>query len=113
MNKPLDGSKNLREDCLWTRSLAGLTLFTLREIEVFGKDSGKTAKWNKRTEQLLNENFHDNISFLNEDDYFYVCAICGARYRKDNHKLSFALMKSCAAVNLCLLYMQSWERWLV
>jgi len=53
------------EDCLRKRRLAGLPLFTLREIEVSFKDSGKTAKLNKRTEQLSNENFHDNISCLN------------------------------------------------
>ena len=35
---------------------------------------------------------------MNEDDFFYVRAICGASYRKENHKLSFALMKSSAAV---------------
>ena len=46
----------------------------------------------------MNENFHDNISCLNEDDFFYVCAICGATYRKENHKLRFALMTSSAAV---------------
>jgi len=66
----------------------GWITLTLREIEVFFKDSGKIAKLNKRTEQLLNENFHDNIS----------CAICGAHYRKENHKLSFGLMKSSTAV---------------
>ena len=48
----------------------GLPLFTLREIEVFFKDSGKIAKLNRRTEQLLNENFHDNINCLNEDSFF-------------------------------------------
>ena len=30
--------------------------------------------------------------------FFYVRAICGASYRKENHKLSFALMKYSAAV---------------
>ena len=45
-------------------------LLTLREIEVFFKDTGKTSKLNKRTEQLLNENFHDNISCLNEEEFF-------------------------------------------
>ena len=30
--------------------------------------------------------------------FFYVRAISGASYRKENHKLSFALMKSSAAV---------------
>ena len=54
----------------WTRSLDGLPLSTLREIEAFVKDSGKTAKLNKRTEQLLNDNFHDNISCLNEGNFF-------------------------------------------
>ena len=73
-------------------------MFTLREIEVFLKDSGKTAKLNKRTEQLLNENFHDNISCLNEDSPFDARAICGASYRKENQKPSFALMKSSAAL---------------
>ena len=82
----------------WTRSLDGLPLFTLREIEAFFKDSGKTAKLNKRTEQLLNDNFHDNISCLNEGNFFYVRAICGASYRKENHKLCFAIKKSSSAV---------------
>lgn len=80
---------------VWTRRLAGLPLFTWREIEVFFKDCGKNAKLNKRTEQFLNESFHDNISCL---PFFYVRAICGAHYRKESHKLSFALMKSSAAV---------------
>ena len=82
----------------WTRSLDGLPLFTLREIEAFFKDSGKTAKLNKRTEQLLNDNFHDNINCLNEGSFFYVRAICGASYRKENHKLCFAIKKSSSAV---------------
>ena len=51
--------------------MAGLPLFTLREVEVIFKDSGKAAKLNKRTEQLLNENCHCNISCLNEDNFFY------------------------------------------
>ena len=82
----------------WTRSLDGLPMFTLREIEEFFKYSGKTAKLNKRTEQLLNDNFHDNISCLNEGNFFYVRAICGASYRKENHKISFAILKSSSAV---------------
>ena len=56
----------------WTRSLDGLPLFTLREIEAFFKDSGKTAKLNKRTEQLLNDNFHDNISCLAKGTYWLL-----------------------------------------
>ena len=43
----------------WTRSLDRLPLFTLREIDAFFKDSGKTAKLNKRTKQLLNDTFHE------------------------------------------------------
>ena len=56
----------------------GLLLFTLREKEAFFKDSGKTVKLNKRTEQLLNDNFQFNISCLNEGKFFYVRAICSA-----------------------------------
>ena len=48
----------------WTRSLDGLPLFTRREIEAFFKDSGKTAKLNKRTKQLLNDNFHEGNFFM-------------------------------------------------
>ena len=56
----------------WTRSLDGLPLFTLRENEAFFKDSGKTAKLNKRTEQLFNDNFQFNISCLNERNFFFM-----------------------------------------
>ena len=51
---------------------------------------------NKRTEQLLNDNFQD-ISCLNEG-FFHVRAICGASYRKENRKLNFAIQKSSSAV---------------
>ena len=50
----------------WTRSLVGLPLLTLRGKEAFFKDSGKTARLNKRTEQLLNDYVQFNISYLNE-----------------------------------------------
>ena len=36
----------------------------------FIKDSGKTTKLNKRTEQLLNDNFQFNSSCLNERKFF-------------------------------------------
>ena len=49
---------------------------------------------NKRTEQLLNDNFHDNVSCLNERTFFYIWAICGASYGKENHKIGFAILKS-------------------
>ena len=64
----------------WTSSsdaespwISGLCLFTLGEKEDFFKDSGKTAKLKKRTEQLSNDNFNDNISCLNESNFF-VCS---------------------------------------
>ena len=53
--------------------ISGLCLFTLGEKEDFFKDSGKTAKLKKRTEQLSNDNFNDNISCLNERNFF-VCS---------------------------------------
>ena len=38
-------------------------LCSLRERGVF-KDSGKTAKLNRKTEQLLHDNFHEDNFFL-------------------------------------------------
>ena len=46
----------------------------------------------------MNENFHDNISCLDEDSLFDVRAICGASYRNEHQKPRFALMKSSAAL---------------
>ena len=45
----------------------------LERKRIFFKDSGKTAKLKKRTEQLSNDNFNDNISCLNERNFF-VCS---------------------------------------
>ena len=42
----------------------------LEEKGHFFKDSGKTAKLNKRTEQLFNDYVQFNISCLNERKFF-------------------------------------------
>lgn len=63
--------------------------FTVRELEDFFSSSGKTAKTKKRAENMLSDNFLDNIFCCNQEPFFYIKAICSASYRKNTfHQLS-------------------------
>lgn len=79
-----------------------MPIFTLRKIEAYFLKSGKTRKTVKRTEELLNDIFHDNIMCKKDEEFFYVKAICGASYRKQNHQLSLGIDKHKGTV--CYYY---------
>lgn len=51
-----------------------MPIFTLRKIEAYFLKSGKTRKTVKRTEELLNDIFHDNIMCKKDEEFFYVKA---------------------------------------
>ena len=73
----------------WTKSLQHLPTLTIKEIELFFGESGKTGKTTKRADNLLFENFLDSISCSHDTNYFYVKAICSASYTKNvYHQLS-------------------------
>ena len=83
----------------WTKSLQHLPTFTIKEIELFFGDSGKTGKTTKRVDNLLFENFLDSISCSHDTNYFYVKAICSASYTKNvYHQLSCCFSRTNAQV---------------
>ena len=77
----------------WTKGLDGLPLFTLREIEAFLETLEKRLSWMRK----LN-NCYMTISM--KITFFYVRAICGASYRKENHKLCFTIKSHLQLLNM-------------
>jgi hypothetical protein len=67
---------------------------TIKEIEQFFEESGKTGKTKKRADNLLYDNFLDSVSCR-----LYVRAICCASYTKSQfHQLSCSFSKSNAQI---------------
>lgn len=74
-------------------------MFTIKELELFFKASCKTAKTSKRAENLLYDNFLDNLQCFHSQDFFYIRGICSASYTKSqSHTLSLALENQSATV---------------
>ena len=83
----------------WTKCLQHLPTLTIKEIELFFGESGKTGKTTKRAENLLFENFLDSISCSHDTNYLYVKAICSASYTKNvYHQLSCCFSRTNAQV---------------
>jgi len=77
---------------IWSKNLVGLPQFTIKELESFFRDSGKTGKTQKRAGNLLFDNFLDNLHCCQSNVLFYIRGVCSASYRKGQfHKLSCAL----------------------
>ena len=78
----------------WSKSLLDLPTLTIKEIEQFFEESGKTGKTQKRADNFLYENFLDSVSCSHDTNHSYVRAICCASYTKSQyHQLSCALSK--------------------
>ena len=83
----------------WSKSLGNAQTLTINEIEKFFTRSGKTGKMQKRAENLLFDNFLDNVWCACNADYFYIKGICSASYTKSQyHQLSCCLSRCDAAV---------------
>ena len=83
----------------WSKSLLDLPTLTIKEIEQFIEESGKTGKTQKRADNFLYENFLDSVSCLHDTNHSYVRAICCASYTKSQyHQLSCALSKISAQI---------------
>lgn len=76
----------------WGKDLSGMPVFTIKELEDFFKLCGKTNKTKRRAENIMFDNYMDNIFSFVEKPFFYIKAVCSASYKKATyHKISCCL----------------------